>query len=144
MQPVGSAKGAVRPVLDSRGRDKSVATAEQHRRAALIARDEAALRQLLHPGFIYVHASGRVEARDAYIAAVLGGRNTFLGFASREVSTEAVGSVAIYRAILEVSSRLEGVPATKVFRSVGVWRETGAGWALLHWQNTTLKTAAAP
>jgi hypothetical protein len=59
---------AVNPSLDASPVVRAVLEAEHARIRAMLAGDEDALRQLLHPDLIHVHANGRSDTRDSYLS----------------------------------------------------------------------------
>jgi hypothetical protein len=81
-------------------RDEVLAAA-QARAAALAARDAAALRELLYPGFGWVSHRGETFDRDRYIAANTGAGGTrWREQRLTDVDIEVVAATAILRAVV--------------------------------------------
>ena len=114
----------------------AVARAERDRFRAQVARDTAALRNLLDDDLVYVHSNGMIESKAHFIATVASGR---IGYDSlvpvrmthRLYRTTAVGT-GLIRAVGRMNGQIFSVDL--LFTTVLVQRN--GRWRLVSWQST--------
>lgn len=110
---------------------------EELRRRALVAADLDALQELLAEEFIYVHASGRSETKQDYIAAVGTRRTQYLGFSGGPARAHSYGDVLVATGtVTAVMSQSGGAPGARSFLFASVWTRNGSAWQLALWQQT--------
>ncbi len=116
--------------------DEQIYAAEQSRTLALQTQDIGGLKAILTPDFTYVHASGRVEDKEAYLAAIASGGFRWTDFSHRETVVRPLGESALFYGFLD-ATKTQGTEVRRlVFRFVAVWvlAEDG-GWGLSFIQN---------
>lgn len=113
-----------------------VLEAEAKRRKAIMAVDEAALNAIFADDYIYVHSSGRVEDKQAYIGSLLPKTFRFPHFSDDPLTVKIYGDTAVVTGQAKIT-RTEG-DASKVnhFHATGVWVKGPAGWQCVHYQNS--------
>jgi hypothetical protein len=85
--------------------DEDVMRAANNRAAALVRRDAAALRDLLHPAFVWISHGGRWFDRDAYIAANVADGRRWRSQRFEDVEIRVVADTAVLRCL--VSDEIE-------------------------------------
>ena len=116
---------------------------EQRRQQAYLTRDFAALAPLFAPELAYVHSTGRVEDREAYLANV--------SKVPEFLSTERIEPVL--RFVGADVALLDGVLRSKVRRADGsehvgshhlhqVWQRADGGWQQVHYQLSPIPAQA--
>ena len=108
---------------------QELSVAVRARLAALIARDRAALENLLVPAFRYTNASGRVFGRDAYITTyALDSAVVWSSQAFSDVCITLCGDVAVLTALIRDVARFGDRPLDASFRTTQVYRREGGVW----------------
>jgi ketosteroid isomerase-like protein len=115
---------------------EAIGRAEQARDQALKNGDSEALSGMLAEDYLYVHASGRLEDKGAYIAAATSGKTKYLDFSRSDVTVKAYGDAALAAGAIRVTSMQGNEQSTKPFRYASVWVKNGGDWRLAYWQNT--------
>ena len=112
--------------------------AELARCNALTKADAGALGSLLADDFLYVHASGRTEDKNAYIGSISSGAFSLKGFERRKVTVQKADNTAVMSGEIAVT-RQEGQD-TRVtdFAFLGVWSRNAESWRLLYWKHTKI------
>ena len=106
---------------------------------AMIARDFAALEQLLAPDLVYVHSTGIAESRASYLAGVSRGLYEYERIDSRDVKVRGNSAILLQHGICDMRVGAKGTPAALIhLLFVLVWTRSPAGWQLLHRQATQL------
>ena len=115
-----------------------VLEAEAARRQAIMAVDEAALNKIFADDYVYVHASGRVESKDAYIGSLLPKTFRFTHFADDPLAVKVYGDTAVVSGEARIT-RVEGANSkVNHFQATGVWVKGSAGWRCVHYQNSRM------
>lgn len=112
--------------------------AEALRCLALENCDRDALERLLADDFLYVHASGRTEDKQAYIASVTSGAFRFEGFRRRDVKVSRSGATSVMSGTITVDRREDGSSKSSDFTFVGVWVDGGGEPRLLFWKHSKI------
>ena len=115
--------------------DEEIRTAEGVRTRALEAADVAALETLLAEDFIYVHASGRTETKDAYLASLGSGVFRWSGFTHEDTEVRPLNDTALLYGLLHARKEEAGDTRHLLFRFVSVWVRSDDGWQLSFMQN---------
>ena len=124
--------------------DEQIYAAEQNRTDALRAQDTESLGRLLTADFTYIHASGRVEERDAYLASIASGAFRWTDFVHNDTVVRPLSDdTALMYGFLHASKHQSGEERTLVFRFVSVWVRDGNGWGLSFLQNAKPVTPSA-
>jgi ketosteroid isomerase-like protein len=108
-----------------------VADAARRRAAALAARDEAALRRLMHPDLRWTTFRGDVLARDAYIEGNVRGSLVWLAQRLDDVRVVVVGDTAVLTARVTDEVRRDGQDQCFTLRLTQTWVRTPEGWQCL-------------
>jgi ketosteroid isomerase-like protein len=112
---------------------------EERRCLALKDGDSAGLGALLHPDFVYVHASGRTEDRTEYLTAIAADSTTYGDFTHRELAITMLGACALVGGVLSHSKTAGGNSRDLLFRFTAAWAAHASGeWQLLLWHNTKI------
>jgi ketosteroid isomerase-like protein len=118
----------------------AVRAAEQHRCAAMLGNDAAALDALLDPRLAFCHATGQVDDKSAYMAKIAAGRITYLSIDWRDDQVEMLASgVALLSGQMTSHVTVEGSTKRLDNRVLAVWTATDGAWRLTAFQPTPLK-----
>ena len=118
----------------------AISTAEQHRCAAMLSNNIAALDALLDPRLSFAHATGVVDDKAAYLAKMAAGRIAYIAIDWPETKVTALGDdhgLLTGRMATHVS--VEGVEKQLDNRVTMVWARGDSGWRLLSFQSTPMK-----
>jgi hypothetical protein len=121
--------------------EQDIIEADRRRRTALLAADGATLERLLAPEFRYVHASGKVEYRDDYIAASSVTPSKFLGMEVEDTRLHVYGDAAVMggRVVLKRTDGDEVI--SKEHQFTAVWVRSSGEWTLVSFQNSSKSKA---
>ena len=97
------------------------------RSACLVNRDGAALRDLLHPDFVYTTSEGRLCGREDYIATTTAGDLLWQEQVFEDVQVASEGPVVIVTARVVDHVRWHDEPATWSFATTQVYVPAGDG-----------------
>jgi ketosteroid isomerase-like protein len=114
---------------------EEIRSAEGVRVRALEAADIAALESLLAEDFIYVHASGRTEDKDVYLASLGSGVFRWSGFTHEDTAVRPLNDTALLYGLLHARKEEAGDTRQLLFRFVSVWVRSDDGWRLSFMQN---------
>ena len=116
--------------------DEQVYAAERTRADAIEAQDIAGLERLLAPGFTYVHASGRTEEKEAYLASLASGTFQWSAFTYEDTVVRALTEdTALMHGFLRAAKQEAGQTRNLLFRFAAVWVRGENGWSLAFMQN---------
>jgi ketosteroid isomerase-like protein len=118
-------------VTHSRSSEQDVSLAAQRRAAALAARDEAALRLLMHPELQWTTYQGNVLGYEEYVEGNV--RGDLLWHAQRldDVRVVVVGDTAVLTAWVTDEVRRDGHEQVFTLRLTQTWVRTSEGWRCL-------------
>ena len=121
---------------------------ERDRIAALAANDGRGLEPLLASDLIYVHSTGRIESREALLAAIASGRAHYRSIEQSELSASVItADVGIVTSLMHIEVEIAGVRHSVRNRATAIWasRENGP-WQLraMHASPATADAAAPP
>lgn len=106
---------------------------------AMIAKDFAALEEILAPELTYVHSTAVSEDKRAYLAGVARGLYEYETIASRDVRLDLHGTIALQSGILDMSVSETGKPKEMThLLFVLAWVDHGDAWRLLYRQATRI------
>jgi ketosteroid isomerase-like protein len=108
-----------------------VLDAAQRRAEALVAADEDALRQLMHPDLQWTTLRGDVLGYEEYIAGNIGGPLRWRGQHLQEVQVALVGEAAVLTALVHDEVHRDGRDQTFSLRLTQAWVHTAEGWRCL-------------
>ena len=107
--------------------------AERDLYRAMIAKDFAALEQILSPDLVYGHSTAVSESKNEYLAGVAKGLYEYESIATRESRVRVHGSVALIDGICDMRVSAAGKPKDLIhLLFVLVWVRDGLAWRLEH------------
>lgn len=112
---------------------------EDARFAAMVRADADDLEQWLDEDLFYVHSTGAVEGRAAFVASVSGGRIRYHTIAVSEREVVLLSrSAALVRGVGRFTVSAGGEPRPLRLRYVALYGRAGAAWRLRLWQSLQL------
>lgn len=119
--------------------EAAVLAAEQSRCAAMRANSADALALALDPRLNFVHSTGNVDDRDAFLAKVASGRIVYIDIGWPEQKVIVLSdSAAILTGNMVMDVKVEGVPKRLNNQVTTVWAKSGEAWLLASFQSTPL------
>lgn len=114
-----------------------VLVSEDARFAAQVARDTAALGEMVMDNLIYIHSNALVETKADFIESVGSGRIQYLAMAPiGERALARYGRTAVITGLVGVEGKYQGRTFSLKLRYTAVYRKSGGDWKLLRWQST--------
>jgi len=112
------------------GAADEVLAAQARKFAAKVARDTAALEELLADDLTYIHASGKVDGKRSFLESVV--TRGYLGFVLKEAEARVFGEVAVVTGLADIH-----VHASLRFDAMftDIWVRRG-DWKNVAWQST--------
>jgi ketosteroid isomerase-like protein len=127
---------AVISVAEAQG---DVRYAEQRRFEAQIARDTAALAELLSDKLVYVHSNALQESKADFIRSVGSGGIRYLSMEKiAERDYVKSGHFVFITGIVAVSGLYQGTPFSMTLRYSSYYRKEAGEWRLYYWQSTKI------
>jgi hypothetical protein len=118
----------------------AVLTAEQTRVAALDAQDVPTLEKLLADDLTYVHASGKVDTKATYLAAIRSGQLHYYSWQPRSMQVRALGKDAAVingeYAVRVADTRVQPRPFDINIFILSVYARRDGRWQQIAWQST--------
>jgi ketosteroid isomerase-like protein len=111
--------------------EEEVTAAARHRAAALAARDEDALRRLMHPGLLWTTFRGEVLGYEAYIAGNTRGGLRWRAQHLDDVTVSVAGDTAVLAALVTDEVTRDGRDQSFRLRLTQAWVRTPEGWRCL-------------
>jgi hypothetical protein len=106
---------------------------------ALVQKDTATLKALLHPQLGYGHSNGWVQSREEVIQDLLSGKLVYRLIENKDSRwTVARPDLATVRSTTEVKYLLDGKEGELRLHVLQVWLKTAKGWQL--WSRQSTKT----
>lgn len=121
----------------------SVESALAARCHAVVAGDVDYLNVILAPQFRHVHAGGKVEPREVYLAAIASGKTKFTQIVPSELTIDSYGPCTLVFGNIYIGREVDGEAVGRTSRFVSVWENSGTSWKLAHWQMTPMKESAS-
>ena len=122
-----------------RAADAPAIEADRARFEAQIKADVATLEKLLAPELTYVHSSGVLDTKDAYIDAIKSGKTKYKSIVPEEVSARTFGDVSVVNGkATVVLLPPDGKEITLHIRYTDVWVKRDGRWQMVSWQSTRL------
>jgi ketosteroid isomerase-like protein len=121
--------------------EQDIVEADRQRRTALLAADRPALERLLADEFRYVHASGKVEFRQDYLASVASGSSKFIAIEVDDTLIHAYGDVAVMAGRVQLKRSDAGEVLSKEHQFTAVWVNKSGAWKLTSFQNSSKSKA---
>ena len=111
---------------------------EEARCAAMIANDVTALRALLADDATWVHSSGTLDGRDAFIAKIESGESRYLMIDRSETAVRLYDDAAVASGIATMSVLANGEPRSLRNRYTNIWMTREKRPLLISAQSTKL------
>jgi ketosteroid isomerase-like protein len=121
-----------------RAADAPAIEADRTRFEAQVKADVAALDKLLAPELTYVHSSGVLDSKDAYIGAIKSGKTKYKSIVPEEVTARAFGDVTIVNGKATVDLVSDGQDRHLILRYTDVWVKRDGKLQMVSWQATRL------
>ncbi len=121
-----------------RAADAPAIEADRTRFEAQVKADVATLEKLLAPELTYVHSSGVLDSKDAYIGAIKSGKTKYKSIVPEEVSERTFGAVSIVNGKATVVLVSDGKDREIILRYTDVWVKRDGRWQMVSWQSTRL------
>ena len=133
-----SAGGPGVDMTENFGGVQRVIQTQTRRFQAMIDNDLVTLDEVLAPDLVYVHTTGRVEDKAAFLASLETGRLKYLAVTPSDVDVRVYGNLAVVvgTSAMEVNARGNGLSFS--IRFIEVYRAEEGGWRLVAWQSTPL------
>jgi ketosteroid isomerase-like protein len=119
----------------SAGTDKEILELEAQRCAAILGKDEAALRRLLHDDMIYTHSTGLADTKSTFIDAVCAGKFDYKRIEHSKEQVRMYGDAALVSGQASIDIDVEGVPRKLNLCYLAAWTRTRDGWKFVAWQS---------
>ena len=111
--------------------EDAIRALEDHRYAAMLAGDVAALERLLDDALSYTHSNGVVDTKASYIAGVRGKLWEYKSVSRENERVVLRGDTALVFCRLRIDLLVRGTPRKVDANVLGVWVRSGAEWRLL-------------
>ncbi len=107
---------------------------------AMVEKDSAALRILVHPHLSYGHSNAWVQGNEELIKDLFNGKITYTKVESRDfVWTSTSPTLATIRSTADIEYVLDGKPGKLKLHVLQVWKKGRSGWQLLARQSTKME-----
>jgi ketosteroid isomerase-like protein len=116
---------------------KEVLAASDACKLAMMKRDAAGLRKLLHEDLIYSHSNGRTQTK-AEVLQDTTGKTTMEAMDFSETTVRVYGNTALIRAKVEIRNSTDGKATIFHTNVLHVWLKGPGGWQLVSRQATQL------
>lgn len=116
-----------------------VLAADEARYQALYGQDAAALAAMLLEDYVHVHANGKVDDKEAFLASIRAARYRFVHAERSEQCVRVAGAMVVLNGKTKTTLDVGGERKVMNNAFVTVWKETRDGLKLLHWQATKLE-----
>ena len=105
---------------------------------ALIEKDTATLKQLLHKNLTYGHSNGWVETKDDVVKDLTSGKLVYYTIKSDSITWKADANWASMRSKTKVEVSVNNNRTELNLHVLQVWLKTNKGWQLIARQSTKL------
>lgn len=128
--------------------EKEVLSVEQTRTAALDRSDVAALDRIMADDVTYIHASGKVDTKQSYLAAIRSGQLHYISWQPKNLHVRALGDGAAVidgeYAVRVTDSRVQPTPFDITIFILTVYARRNGEWQQIAWQSTRDVMASPP
>ncbi len=144
---IGAALTTCIVCADDSTETSQVMNAEQARTAALDSSNVAALERIMADDITYVHASGKVDTKTSYLAAIRSGRLRYISWTAKDLHVRMLGhNAAVLNgeyAVRVTDSRVQPDPFDISIFVLSVYARRDGRWQQVAWQSTR-DVAASP
>jgi ketosteroid isomerase-like protein len=113
-----------------------VEQAEDARYAAQAANDFQALERLIGDDLVYIHSSGVMDDKQAFIESMRSGNVHYKSMRRIDAQVRTYGCIGILTGTIEIDLVLRGEDAFRRFRFTTVWVKRDGGPQFVSWQTT--------
>jgi hypothetical protein len=121
----------VAPAFAASPDEAAVAKAIATLSAAIVAPDQAALKNITWPELSYGHSAGSVENQQQFIDALVSKRSVITAIENPKMNSSVVGDIAISRGTMTYVVAGAGAPTRVDLTLLLVWQKRGGEWRLL-------------
>ena len=118
-----------------------ISAQEDRRYAAMIAKDVAALEELLAEELVYTHSTGLVDSKRSYIDAIAARRFDYRGAKRLEENVVDHGDAALVTGQVEIEAVAGGQTINLNARFTVLYVRQDGSWRFAAWQSTPLLAA---
>lgn len=120
------------------GQSSSLTEAVDNLDKALVAKDTAVLKQILHKDLSYGHSNAWVETKKELLEDLFNGKLNYRKIETTDIKWTANKDFASVRSTTEVEYLLDGKEGKLKLHVLQVWVKANKGWQLLARQSTKL------
>ena len=120
----------------------SLLEAEEARRLAMLESNTQKLDTLMADSMVYVHSSGIIDNKPAYLHLLSSGTVRYETVAFDQLNIQLIGRVGLINGTMKASLTRAGTRKQIATSYMAVWEHTGGDWLLRAVQSTTLPAAA--
>ena len=127
--------------------EQQVLVVENARTAALDRSDVPALERIMADDVTYIHASGKVDTKSSYLAAIRSGQLHYISWRPRNLRVRVLGNTAIINgeyAVRVTDSRVQTTPFNIDIFILSVYARRDGRWQQIAWQSTRDPGAVPP
>ena len=99
--------------------------------AAMVDADSVTMNKFVASKLLYVHSSGDMDDKPAFIRRIMSGRSDFVSVKLESEPISISGNTAIVRHILRAETNDNGKPGSVQLRIMQVWQKQEGKWKLL-------------
>lgn len=115
--------------------DNEILALEDKRFAAMIARDFAALEQMVHGELLYTHSSGVTDTKASWIESMKSGKVKYKSVNCSGRQVKFFGDVALTRGRAAIEVDIDGQARSLRLLFLNAWTRTPQGWKFAAWQS---------
>ena len=120
----------------------SLLEAEEARRLAMLDSNTQKLDTLMADSLVYVHSSGIIDDKSAYLHLLSSGTVRYETVAFDRLNIQLIGSVGLITGTMKAGLMRAGTRKQITTAYMAVWEHTGGDWLLHALQSTSLPAAA--
>jgi ketosteroid isomerase-like protein len=126
------------PAAQDSSAEQAVRQAEEQRCQALVQGDLAAVDRSMSDDSTYVHSSGEVQNKAAFIGDLKSGKRVYKGLKEDDVQVRVYGNTAVLTARTELQVVNAGKELQFPMRITTVYVKLGGKWVMATYQSTRL------
>ena len=115
---------------------------EDERYAAMLGKNAAVLRRLLHPDLVYMHSSGVADSKASYIEGLGNGAWDYRRIDRSDQTIRVRDGMAFVFNRINIDIVMRGVAKQLDNRALAVWVAEGGSWTLIALQSGAIPGSA--
>ncbi len=127
------------PASDKRNIEAEVTRVDASRVDALLKGDLKALKELFSDDMVYIHAAGRIDSKQPYLAMLAAGNLTYVSLrydpSARVVAVGPDTALVTGRATIDAKNKA-GQVTTRILTTTTVYVRKPTGWKVVSYQGT--------